>query len=136
VTALGIPHAGGGEPIADAAPSSFRFVFPTRVGVNRVCLANSIPTRRIPHAGGGEPLKGKEGLQVQLRIPHAGGGEPQNGLRVASVPFVFPTRVGVNRIVRTGPDKYRVVFPTRVGVNRLHRARDTVGVSYSPRGWG
>ena len=79
-------------------------------------------------------------LEVSLcRFPHTRGGEPCSRSRKPRCKAVFPTHVGVNRMVkhthtpeggfphtRGGEPAHRVyrgtrvaVFPTHVGVNRL-----------------
>ena len=80
-----------------AAGAHTTWVFPTRVGVNRVMIFGADRGGGIPHACGGEPYAPSLGIAYYRRIPHACGGEPFAQAAEWTRVHVFPTRVGVNR---------------------------------------
>ena len=49
---------------------------------------------------------------------------------------VFPTGVGMNRVVDFAVHNHRDVFPTGVGMNRVQSGRHHLLCGCSPQAWG
>jgi len=68
-----IPHTRGDEPMRVQPDIQGAYVFPTRVGMNRVVLSMRLRSCSIPHTRGDEPPCGLAGQGVQPYSPHAWG---------------------------------------------------------------
>ncbi len=111
-------HVGVNRTEANA--DALRWVFPTHVGVNRSRSSNNSRSASIPHTRGGEPHKVNKiasmanvipthvgvnhwvyvNALMMWSIPHARGGDRCTGMDRWKV-YVFPTHVGVNRVIMT-----------------------------------
>ena len=137
-------------------PTAVSFVFPTRVGVDRLTVAGQNIPSSFPHTRGGGPYRFLSGSLRYVFSPHAWGWTVCCYSAVSRL-LVFPTRVGVDLIRRVwdginqsfphtrggGPNYFRdrrmssPVFPTRVGVD-LEQADTALSNSRFPhtRGGG
>ena len=97
---LRIPHAGGGVP--DGKNLEFRVyggIPHAGGGVPLISITSRLQSLSIPHAGGGGPGYKRGWLTYKVGIPHAGGGVPVYPDAKIIIATVFPTLVGVFRII-------------------------------------
>jgi len=132
------------------------FVFPTRVGVDRIPVPSQRWTATFsPHAWGWTDVHHRPRRQGGGFSPHAWGWTGSGRDQRHQDP-VFPTRVGVDRPCRCKPrcrlrfphtrgggpfwtadaDFAENVFPTRVGVDHAFAFSPDGTVTFSPHAWG
>ena len=92
------PHAWGWTAYSVSASSPI-IVFPTRVGVDRGGANREHPQPRFPHTRGGGPGTTAAAHSAGEFSPHAWGWTERQEI-VVEVELVFPTRVGVDRVIR------------------------------------
>ncbi len=89
------PHAWGWTE-SNRASKSRRFVFPTRVGMDRQSVTSSTASMSIPHTRGDGPSVSPHPENASTYSPHAWGWTDA-GLNGSAHFDVFPTRVGMDR---------------------------------------
>ena len=109
-------------------------VFPTPVGMFRVCLGVAFRRRRFPHARGDVPARHVRMLRADRFSPRPWGCSVEHGF-AADGADVFPTPVGMFRVVPS-PLGASTCFPhARGDVPRIFKHGAT-RTEFSPRPWG
>ena len=151
---IGFPHTRGGGPVRQercAGPgwfsphawgwtcslrrwAGYRFVFPTRVGVDLSAPSHLPEFPRFPHTRGGGPVSVPGGVISTEFSPHAWGWTRWSLLR-GTTPGVFPTRVGVDLVLSAlGREEGR--FPHTRGGGPVSAGLAGLNSGFSPHAWG
>ena len=88
------PHAWGWT-VHSQLRQHYKFVFPTRVGVDLLPRESIVTNKRFPHTRGGGPTRFDSQTRTRLFSPHAWGWTVVLRSMQAETQ-VFPTRVGVD----------------------------------------
>ena len=109
-------------------------VFPTRVGMDRSHRTGSPRRSRFPHTRGDGPMGADKYDLWQAFSPHAWGWTELAG-EIEENPFVFPTRVGMDR-VGCPVSLYVTEFSPHAWGWTVRRNRRADGWPFSPHAWG
>ncbi len=127
------PRAWGWTGVA-AAPATGSHVFPTRVGMDREMSREPLENSSFPHARGDGPDERVCEICAPRFSPRAWGWTVPSG-NVTVVSAVFPTRVGMDRVVtRLWP--ITRCFPHARGDGPFIEKHGTIPEMFSPRAWG
>ena len=111
-----------------------RVVFPTRVGMDRHRLPQHAGSSRVPHASG-------DGPPYALGLPQTAACSPREwgwtgvARRVCALHPVFPTRVGMDRVLAFSMAT-RICVPHASGDGPARRSSPSTRGTCSPREWG